>query len=575
MKHIILVPLFLFLFFISASAQTLSTPRLIKCWETGGISQTTKAEATYADLRLHINRKAYSQRVKELDEYLNKHVNKRLEVRVMMYRILGKQELNIPLTRTDTQDMRHAITLAGLLNDRQLLSEVYSLYGERSGLAENLFYDLKAIDIQNDIGASHFSMLWLRYLSVSKALFHTSDFEQSIRYGKECLALMKSPVPGVMDYVLQLDVLGASYWQLGNADSTAYFYRQIGSILSHYSLGNDTYKNIWAGIDKGGEGMALFLQRKYTEAKPLLQQNVASSFSTGQWQDAAKAENILARIHFTGKKYDSALVEWRNTLQWATRGSDLLLAKNAVGGIRDVYETTRKYDSAFTFDSIYYAYEDTLIRGLAEYRLSAIRTHIEYSDMQADLIRDKAYIKHQLHVRNAMLVGILAITIFISFLFYLYNNKQKEQQKQLKHRGELSQKEAALAKAQIAGFSKNIADKAQLIETLKSKINGEMDENIVRYLRHFTILTDEDWQNFKETFEKVHPGFWTRLDEKFPHLTLGEKRFMALSRLGLDNKEMASVSGVSPETIRVLTYRMRKKLTISETSELKEIAYSI
>lgn len=563
------------LWFLPSGAQTLPVTKLIKAWKTDDTSQTTRAEATFTDLKLYGNPQAFGLTMEKLKEYLKKHSSPRLEIRIIMYRILGKQRLNMPLTVRDTEDMRRAITLAGLLDDRQLLSEVYSLYGERSDLAGNLFYDLKAIDIQKEIGASHFSMLWLRYLTISKALFHTLDFEQSIWFGKECLVLMKSPASNTMDYVLQLDVLGASYWELGNADSTAYYYRQIDHILSRNSLGNSAYKNIWAGIVKGGEGMALFLQRKYAEAKPLLQQNVASSFSTEQWQDAAKAENILARIHFTEKKYDSALVEWRNARQWATRGSDLLLAKNAVGGIRDVYETIRKYDSAFTYDRIYYTYQDTLIKSLAQYRLSAIRTHIEYSDMQADLMRDKAYIKHQRHVRNAILMGILTLTIFISFLFYIYNNRQKEQKKRLKYSGELSQREADLAKEQIAGFSKNMEDKVQLIEKLKLKINGEIDENLVHYLRHFTILTDEDWQNFKGTFEKVHPGFWTRLDEKFPHLTLGEKRFMALSRLGLDNKEMAAISGVSPETIRVLTFRMRKKLIISETSGLKEIANNI
>jgi hypothetical protein len=38
---------------------------------------------------------------------------------------------------------------------------------------------------------------------------------------------------------------------------------------------------------------------------------------------------------------------------------------------------------------------------------------------------------------------------------------------------------------------------------------------------------------------------------------------------------MAAASGVSPQTIRVLTHRLRKKLNISETTDLKVIAYNI
>lgn len=575
MRYTILVLLLFFLSFTSAPAQTLSTAKLIKCWNAKDTSQTTKAEATYADLKLHINMQAYSQRVKELNDYLSQHLNKRLEVRVIMYRILGKQELGIPLTAKDTQDMKHAITLAGLIDDRQLLSETYTLYGERTDLAGELFYDLKAINIQKKIGTAHFPMLWMRYMMVSQALFHTLEYEQSIRFGREGLSLMKSAVSDPIHYILQLDVLGASYWRLGNADSTRYFYQEIGDVLSRYPVNDSFYMRIWAGIVKGGQGMAFFLQKKYEEAKPLLQQNVTSSCSLGQWEDAAKAENILARIHFAEKKYDSALVAWRNAWQWAIRGNDLIQAKTAVGGIRDTYEITKEYDSAFVYDGLYYTYQDTLIKGFEQYRLAAIQARIEYSNIQADLIKDQAYIKHQRHIRNAILLVIIAMAVIISLLFYNYNTRQNQQKKYLKHKQALTQREADLAREQIAHFSKNIEEKVQLIEVLQEKIDGKMDETIIHKLHHFTILTDEDWQEFKETFEKVYPGFWARLDEKFPHLTLSEKRFMALSRLGMDNKEMAAVSGVSPQTIRVLTYRMRKKLSVAGTSGLKDIANNI
>jgi hypothetical protein len=86
----------------------------------------------------------------------------------------------------------------------------------------------------------------------------------------------------------------------------------------------------------------------------------------------------------------------------------------------------------------------------------------------------------------------------------------------------------------MADFSRNISEKVEMIEALQSKINGEAADPILPDLRHFTILTEEDWQNFKYNFEKVYPDYWNRLDEKFPHLTIAEKRFMALSKLGLN-----------------------------------------
>ncbi len=60
------------------------------------------------------------------------------------------------------------------------------------------------------------------------------------------------------------------------------------------------------------------------------------------------------------------------------------------------------------------------------------------------------------------------------------------------------------------------------------------------------ILTDEDWENFKQAFEDIYPTFFSKLRFKYPTITVSELRLSALIKLNLSIKEIASILGISP-----------------------------
>ena len=90
-----------------------------------------------------------------------------------------------------------------------------------------------------------------------------------------------------------------------------------------------------------------------------------------------------------------------------------------------------------------------------------------------------------------------------------------------------------------------------------------------------TILTDDEWEYFRQLFEKVHAGYLQRLKEKFPGLTPAETRFMALSKLNLSSKEMAGTLGVGTDAIRQYRSRLRKKLNLTEEDNLQELINAV
>jgi DNA-binding CsgD family transcriptional regulator/Tfp pilus assembly protein PilF len=103
-----------------------------------------------------------------------------------------------------------------------------------------------------------------------------------------------------------------------------------------------------------------------------------------------------------------------------------------------------------------------------------------------------------------------------------------------------------------------------LIQDLSKKVDKEHKPEIKSIVRKLDGLLrmDEDWADFRRHFESVHPDLINRLGEEFPGLTGNEFRLIALIRLNLSTKEISSVLGISPDSVKTARYRLRKKLNL-------------
>jgi DNA-binding CsgD family transcriptional regulator len=94
-------------------------------------------------------------------------------------------------------------------------------------------------------------------------------------------------------------------------------------------------------------------------------------------------------------------------------------------------------------------------------------------------------------------------------------------------------------------------------------------------LQKHTILTNQEWEHFRSLFEKVHSGYLQRLKEKLPDLSPAEIRFMTLAKLNFSSKQMADTLGIGTDAVRMMRYRLRKKLNLNEEGSLEELIANI
>lgn len=138
-------------------------------------------------------------------------------------------------------------------------------------------------------------------------------------------------------------------------------------------------------------------------------------------------------------------------------------------------------------------------------------------------------------------------------------------------------------KEQLDLFTRRLFEKSELIEQLSNEVEilkrkpAADQEQVQKFSKvlHSTILTDEDWEQFKKTFEGVYPNFFASLRYRFPDITAAELRLAALIKMNLSLKEAANTLGISAESVKKSRYRLKKKIALGEEDSLEDFIRSL
>ncbi len=84
------------------------------------------------------------------------------------------------------------------------------------------------------------------------------------------------------------------------------------------------------------------------------------------------------------------------------------------------------------------------------------------------------------------------------------------------------------------------------------------------------LRTESNWENFTIHFKKVHPNFFRNLMEKYPDITPNEQRLCAYVKIGLNNKEVAQLLGVTVGTTKTNLNRLKKRLSLQINESLRD-----
>lgn len=118
-------------------------------------------------------------------------------------------------------------------------------------------------------------------------------------------------------------------------------------------------------------------------------------------------------------------------------------------------------------------------------------------------------------------------------------------------------------------FLENLADRIEKIpaESELPEAASQSLHDLQAAIRQKMSFTDELSQ-FYAKVEKLHNDFRMKLETAFPDLTPQEKKLAMLLRLNFSTKEISSLMNISPKSVEISRYRLRKKLKIIKGESL-------
>jgi len=105
---------------------------------------------------------------------------------------------------------------------------------------------------------------------------------------------------------------------------------------------------------------------------------------------------------------------------------------------------------------------------------------------------------------------------------------------------------------------------------LKAEETRHLEQNVKMHLS-----SRQDWEHFRELFDKVHPMFHKRLKESYPELTEGDLRLATYIKVGMQGKQIARMLMLQPDTIRKNRQKLRRHLGLTSEASLEDFLRTI
>lgn len=398
-------------------------------------------------------------------------------------------------------------------------------------------------------------------MQIGEAYYYFQDYDQAGKYFKKAINLPENTFNTRVINAAR-NTLGLSFQQLGKLDSSDYYFNEIRKTTFPEA-------EVWKRIATGNLGANLYYRQQFNEAFAMLEPNFRQAVTEGDYGSAAGSAICLAdiyRIKGDLKKSDSFISYAKEYIRKSGQGDKLRL----------LYPVISKWYVATGDREKSKEYVDSAVYAINKYHekfsaLNVLRAQ-QKIDRQKEELQLAAFAlerEQKAAVRNVLILLVLVLCAAIALIYFI--QKKRQLSKDLKLQAatqelEITEYNLKMAEMKLNDFTQRIQEKTKLAEEMQLQLQSvsdvQGDNEMLMLLQQYTILTEEDWQDFKATFEQVHTGFFYRLKKKYPLLSPAEIRYLALAKLFFSTKEMAATLGVSTQSIRTNWYRIRKKLDL-------------
>jgi len=371
------------------------------------------------------------------------------------------------------------------------------------------------------------------------------------------------------------NTIALAYHRRGHYDSAFLYYGK--ALEKQYII----HTPGWDGIISGKMAQIYYAPGNYTAALPLFTMDYRISKEKEFYDNAANSLQWAAKTNLALGNKAIALHQVREAFGLLQKWPSANYLQNAYHTASEIFKSLGNNDSAYYYAGKYNKLHDSLERMIYQSSISISTLRLNEEKNKYSIRRLQREKQEQVQQRNIIIAGILFLAVIALLLINGQRRKVKYQQR-LAEKEKLSaqqenlriQQEMESARAQLKMFTENIIEKTNLVEKLEQQLNNRTisaeEHQLISEISQQTILTEADWDKFKPLFEKIFPLFFQRLKNTAADITVAEQRMAALTRLQLTTRQMASMLGISVDSVHKTRQRLRRRFNFGPDANLEE-----
>ena len=352
-------------------------------------------------------------------------------------------------------------------------------------------------------------------------------------------------------------------------------------------------KNIAANINN------LCLYEGDTEEKiKLIQEAIVINENLNALWSLAENYNNLGMQLFYAKRNNEALSALKKAAVYAFDVNAHELICDNYEYLSKVYAAQKCYKEAYDNLLNFEKKREQLLqkRELVNIERNLIKQKLQDQKKESEIQKHM----HQIELlkRNISLAVVLFLCITLLAFFLIKQYKRKKDLQIAKGQTELLLKDKIITELKLQQQAVELSAKSEKLESTQSELTNfvlflnsrnellekiremikstyKMNNNeilthlkkINTFILQFKKLEDDNNSLTKEVDEQNHE-FLSRLEQKHPGLTHGEKKLATFLRINLSTKEISLLTGISIKAISMARYRLRKTLCLHSQDDI-------
>jgi tetratricopeptide (TPR) repeat protein len=459
--------------------------------------------------------------------------------------------------------MKDALYKANELDEPYMIAEYSRWYGEMlnslNKINEAAQYSLNSIVLQEQLGVQHFPEVNTFYFTIGELFLRTRNNEDAAKWLRKGLALPGTDSVLPVNYANALNNLALTYYQLRDFKKSIATYEECMTYSKQHNEMQFYYTAYYSRVS------TLIKLGAYDTCKVILKELYDIGVRDNTVHTIAGASYMLGQVANLQKDFPLALKWLTNAETYAYKTGVNANRTKICQELSVCYDGLKQFDKSLAYYKEYQHLEDSAKKAISMVQSDYLMTKANFEKEQLSFKTLKTKRAADIRLRN---IGILLLALSSGIIIWWLNRKRKK-----------AKFDQQNAEQQLKLFTENIISKDQQIEILQNELQQQSSNTEtaakVEELSQQMILTEDDWQRFQSLFNKSYPGYLYRLKEKVTGITEAEIRMACLIKIRLNSKQIASMQGISVDSVHKTRQRLRQRFATATTTELEAILATV